>query len=232
MNILKKQKWLRVFAILLIVVGIGFLLLDPLKGYLIKEIIEENNSVDLTVEVVKKNEEAPVDFSFDQTVPVNWEDVLAVYQSREDLPVIGGMAIPSLNLQLPVLKGLSEANLIAGAGTMTPDQEMGKGNYSLVSHNVARSGVLFTDIQRIEVGELVYITDMTHIYVYEISSLEMVSPTRVDVIEEVPGEQLLTLVTCSDDILSRWIAQGHLLEEVPMDQATDEMVAALSLAVE
>ncbi len=219
-------------AVLLIVVGIGFLLLDPLQGYLIKEIIEENNSVPLSVEVVQENEQAPAEFRFDQTVPVNWEDVLAGYRSREDLPVIGGMAIPSLNLQLPVLKGLSEANLIAGAGTMTPDQKMGQGNYSLVSHNVARTGVLFTDIQYMDVGELVYITDMTHIYVYQINSLEMVSPTRVDVIEEVPGEKLLTLVTCSNDILNRWIAQGNLLEEVPLDEATDEMVAALSLVIE
>ena len=52
------------------------------------------------------------------------------------LPVIGGISIPELNMNLPIFKGLENVALYYGAGTMKENQVMGQGNYSLASHHV------------------------------------------------------------------------------------------------
>ena len=54
----------------------------------------------------------------------------------QKLPVIGGIAIPEVEINLPIFKGLDNVNLFYGAGTMKPDQRMGEGNYSLASHHI------------------------------------------------------------------------------------------------
>lgn len=224
-----KKKWLTGLAVLLIVSGVLLLLKEPIQNYLIKQMVNQNQVTTVTAEVIRENEQVEAEFDFDQTVSVNWEQVLAGYQNRTDLPVIGGMAIPSIELQLPILKGLSNENLIAGAGTMTPDQVMGEGNYALVSHNVVRPGVLFSDVQYMSIGDLIYLTDLENIYIYEVNRLEMISPTQVEVVEDVPGKQIVTLVTCSNDILMRWVCQGDLREIVPLAEATPEMAEILEL---
>lgn len=194
-----------------------------------KQIVSSNPIDTYTTELFEENKERPAQFDFDQTRPVTWESVIESHQKRTDLPVIGGLAIPSLELQLPILNGLAEENLVAGAGTMAPTQKLGQANYSLVSHNYAKTGILFSDLQYMSAGDLVYLTDLKDIYIYQVDTVEMVSPDRVDVIAEVPGEKLLTLITCSDDILNRWVSQGHLKKIVPFEQASDDLLTILDV---
>lgn len=54
-----------------------------------------------------------------------------------DLPVVGGIAIPDLAINLPIFKGVTNDNLLYGAGTMKDNQVMGgENNYTLASHHV------------------------------------------------------------------------------------------------
>lgn len=223
---MKKRNFL---SLSLIFIGIIFLLKNPIQTYLIKQVVVANPIDAYTTELFEENKKRSAQFDFDQTRPVTWESILESHQNRTDLPVIGGLAIPSLELQLPLLNGLAEENLVAGAGTMTPTQKLGQSNYSLVSHNYAKTGILFSDLQYMSAGDLVYLTDLKDIYIYQVDTVEMVSPDRVDVIAEVPGEKLLTLITCSDDILNRWVSQGHLKEIVPFAQASDDLLDILDV---
>ncbi len=57
--------------------------------------------------------------------------------AAQQLPVIGGIAIPELGINLPIFKGLGNTELIYGAGTMKEEQVMGgENNYSLASHHI------------------------------------------------------------------------------------------------
>lgn len=219
----------QVFAIILILSGVILLLKTPIQNALIKYVISKNQLETLTTEIIQENASIAGEFDFDQTVNVDWDQVVAGYQSRDNLPVIGGLAIPSLSLRLPLMKGLANENLIAGVGTMIPEQQMGKGNYALVGHNMGRTGVLFSDIQYIELGTTIYLTDLENIYVYEVTGLEMLSPTRVEVLNEVPGKNVLTLITCSNDLQSRWICRGELSETIPYEEASEEIIEALKI---
>ena len=60
---------------------------------------------------------------------------------NKNLPVIGAIAIPSVEINLPIFKGLSNVALLTGAGTMKENQVMGKNNYALASHRT-EDGVL------------------------------------------------------------------------------------------
>lgn len=57
---------------------------------------------------------------------------LAAY-TRNHTP-IGKIALTSVTLLLPILKGLSKHNHSAGAGTILAHQHMGTGNYALAGH--------------------------------------------------------------------------------------------------
>lgn len=223
-----RKKW-DFLAVLLIAAGILFLLKEPVQNYLIRNITEQNQITDYTIEEIRQNEEVTGEFDFDQAVNVDWKSVMDSYRNRTNLPVIGGIAIPSIDLHLPILKGISNENIIAGAGTMSADQELGKGNYALASHNLVQEGVLFSDVQYMQLDDLVYITNMERIAVYRVTYLEQVSPSRVELVEEVPGKTLLTLVTCSNDTLMRWVCQAELVQTVELADATKEMAAALQL---
>ena len=94
---------------------------------------------------------------------------------------------------------------------------------------MANPGLLFSDIARMSKGDLIYVTDLTHVYIYQTLSVEMVAPTRVDVIDEVPGKQRVTLVTCSDDIQNIWIVTGELVDKVAINEATTDILEALEL---
>lgn len=226
------KKWLNGFAILLIIVGLAFLMRGYFEGFLIKRVTNDNQFNQISVETIRENEMIEGEFEFDQTANLTWEHILNGYQNREDLPVIGGLSIPSIALQLPILKGLAESNLVAGAGTMAADQRMGQGNYSLAGHNYARNQILFSDIPYMTIGDTIYITDMETIYVYELNWLEMVTPDRVDLVEEVPGRKMITLITCSLDLTMRWVGQGDLVETVAVADASAELLAALNLIEE
>ena len=51
----------------------------------------------------------------------------------ENVSPIGELIIPSVDIHLPIFHGITEAHISLGAATLTPDQQMGQGNYSLAS---------------------------------------------------------------------------------------------------
>ncbi|MGX7211771.1 sortase family protein [Enterococcus innesii] len=57
---------------------------------------------------------------------------------------VGTFEIPSIGLKLPVLEGITQANISIGVGTVKPNQAIGKGNFALL-------GVTGTSVQKIAV---------------------------------------------------------------------------------
>ncbi|KXT78686.1 Sortase A, LPXTG specific [Streptococcus sp. DD13] len=181
--------------------------------YIVSEISEEE---------LKKNQSASTTFDFDQVESISSEKVLAAQWNAQELPVIGGVAIPDINLNLPIFKGLSNVALMYGAGTMKEDQKMGEGNYALASHHVfniaGSTEMLFSPLDRAKVGMNIYITDKSKVYTYVITEVTVVEPTAVQVIDDEPGKKLITLVTCDDPgATKRTIVKGELVESKTED---------------
>lgn len=179
---------------------------------------------------IEKNKTKKGNFNFEKVEPVSTEAVLNAQWKAQQLPVIGGIAIPELSLNLPIFNGLDNTGLYYGAGTMKEEQQMGKGNYALASHHVfgitGANEMLFSPLDRAQAGMKIYLTDKDKVYTYTITSVQNVTPERVDVIDDAPdGTSEVTLVTCEDaEATSRTIVKGVLEKETLYKDTSKEIL--------
>ena len=184
-------------------------------------------------EKLEENQDTEGNFDFDSVKAISSEAVLSAQWDAQQLPVIGGIAIPEVEINLPIFKGLDNVNLFYGAGTMKRDQVMGKGNYSLASHHIFTaenaSQMLFSPLSRAKNGMKIYLTDKDKVYTYVIHEVKHVTPDRVDEIDDRSGVDEITLVTCVDyDATERIIVKGDLKEEKDYSQTPEEILTAFN----
>ena len=187
----------------------------------------------VTKEKIEENKEAEGNFDFDSVKSISSEAVLAAQWDAQQLPVIGGIAIPEVEINLPIFKGLDNVNLFYGAGTMKANQKMGEGNYSLASHHIFTaenaSQMLFSPLVNAKAGMKIYLTDKDKVYTYEIREVKHVTPDRVDEIEDREGVKEITLVTCVDyNATERIIAKGDFKEVKAYSETSDDILNAFN----
>ena len=187
----------------------------------------------VTKEKIEENKETEGNFDFDSVKSISSEAVLAAQWDAQQLPVIGGIAIPEVEINLPIFKGLDNVNLFYGAGTMKANQKMGEGNYSLASHHIFTaenaSQMLFSPLVNAKAGMKIYLTDKDKVYTYEIREVKHVTPDRVDEIEDREGVKEITLVTCVDyNATERIIVKGDFKEVKAFSETSDDILSAFN----
>ena len=227
----KTRRYLiNILLVTMAIIGIILILNDQIKDYFIKRNSRKYSVENLEINDIKKNKEMPASFDFDNVKEIDSKSVFMEQYKNKELPAIGGIAIPSVGINLPIFKGLSNEVLIYGAGTMSKDQVMGKGNYSLASHHTKNPELLFTPLEKVKVGEKIYLTDLENIYVYDITSNQKVSPYSVYVLDEIPGKNIVTLVTCGEsEGITRIVVQGDLISITPLNKSTQDMKNAFNI---
>ena len=119
--------------------------------------------------------------------------------------------VPGTNLQ-----ALGSHAAIHLAGTGFPWDE--EANVYLAGHRLGYprtdSFLAFFDLNNLEVGDQIYITDANGTkYTYEVFKEFTVSPTDLSVTKAVPDKNILTLQTCTlPDYSQRLIVQAELVE--------------------
>ncbi|CRH91931.1 Sortase (surface protein transpeptidase) [Chlamydia trachomatis] len=216
--------WRILVFTLLLLISLALIFNSSIRNMIIANNTNRYQISKVTKKEIKKNQTAKTTFDFDQVESISTEKVLQAQWDAQQLPVIGGIAIPDLKINLPIFKGLSNTALMYGAGTMKEDQKMGEGNYSLASHHIfgiaGASDTLFSPLEKAKNGMKIYVTDKETIYVYTITTVETVAPDRVDVINDILGQKTITLVTCEDlDATMRTIVQGELTETISYKDA-------------
>ena len=212
---------INLFIILTIIIGLSLIFKRPIRNTIIAGTINKHQIGNITKKQIEKNKKQNVSFDFKRVESVSdspvYQSILNGSSSKKqnDLPVIAGIAIPELNLNLPIYKGVSNENLYYGAGTMKENQQMGKGNYALASHNIfgltGRSTMLFSPLEHAKKGMNVYLTDKENVYTYEITNISIVEPTATYVIDDNPEKSEVTLVTCTDIYATnRIVVKGEL----------------------
>lgn len=226
------RRWLsNLFLLLLLLVGLVLVFNNQIKNFFIKQNGDTYAVSEISRADVEKNMEADTTFDFDAVEPASSEAVLRAQLSNKVLPVIGGVAIPSVAINLPIFKGLSNEALLYGAGTLSPTQQMGEGNYALASHRAQSPELLFTPLDDVAIGATIYITDLENIYTYTATSTVRVEPTDVYLLDEVEGRKMITLITCGEmGGITRRVVQGDLQAVTPVAEATSDMLAAFNMA--
>lgn len=198
-------------CILWIVLIISVVLLlfgNQIKGKLIQN--QTNKLMDQKVEKVKKTKGT---YDFQSIKEVSMSDVLKAHNIK-DKP-IGKISIPAVDLKLPLFQGLDNEDMTVGACTMKSGQIMGgMNNYAIAGHHMKDPHVLFSPLAKIKVNDKIYLTDTEKVYIYQVSNKMTVNKSDTSVINDVPGERMITLVTCASGNPgeeNRIIVQGRLV---------------------
>ena len=198
----RKRLVINIIAGLLIIISLALIFNSKIRDIFLVWNTNNYQVSQVTKENIDENLKVEGNFDFDSVKAISSEAVLASQWNAQKLPVIGGIAIPEVEINLPIFKGLDNVNLFYGAGTMKPDQKMGEGNYSLASHHIFTaenaSQMLFSPLVNAKAGMKIYLTDKEKVYTYEITEVKRVTPDRVDEIEDRTGVREITLVTCVD----------------------------------
>lgn len=214
------KKWI---SSVLIIAGIVLIAVQFLPDILIKNRTKKSIEIvdEITVEQIEENnkKEGVYDYSVIQDVdPAS--AISGTYQFQDE-NVIGQLIIKDLGIDLPILKGVTEPNMLAGAATMMPDIKMGEGNYPLASHYRKDPKLLFGNLLNAEEGMQVRITDKVNVYEYVIYETVLVPETAIYMIEEEQAEErgkpIISLMTCyyTSKNGKRFFALGELVDSYP-----------------
>lgn len=237
MNKKKPQKWrnriVNIGILLLILVGLILVFNKPIRNMFISKNINHYQINKVSSETIKKNNKAKGNFNFDEVKPVSSDGIALSQLSQQYMPVIGGVAVPEVGINLPIFKGVANNNVAYGAGTMKENQVMGQGNYALASHNVtgfnSNTDLLFTPLEKAKKGMLVYVTDKENVYQYRIDKVSVLSPDHTEVIEDHEGQTEITLVTCADSkAVNRIIVHGVFEKKVSYSSKDKDMEKAFT----
>ncbi|EUJ48044.1 class A sortase [Paenilisteria rocourtiae] len=202
----------KTIAIIILIIGLLLVLSPFIKSGIVKYLSERDSVTNYSAETIEKNNNRDANFDFASVELPSMTSVVKGAADYDKNAVVGSIAIPSVDLSLMVLKGTNTANLLAGATTMRSDQVMGKGNYPLAGHHMRNGSMLFGPVMDVKEGEKIYLTDLTNLYTYEVTSTKIVKDTEVGVIDETDEPQI-TLVTCdvATETNKRFIAVGKLV---------------------
>ena len=225
----KRNIFINIVATLLIIVALGLIFNAQIRNMIMVWHTNQYQVSKVSKDSIDKNKNAETSFDFNKVESLSTEAVINAQWKAQQLPVIGGISIPEVSMNLPIFKGLDNAGLYYGAGTMKETQQMGQGNYALASHHVfgitGASNMLFSPLDRAKAGMKIYITDKEHVYTYVITSVETVTPDRTDLIEDTE----ITLVTCEDAAATnRTIVKGTLEGSVEYDKAPKDVLESFS----
>lgn len=127
-------------------------------------------------------------------LPQNYEEVLNVDG------VMCYLEIPKISLKLPVYHGTSEEVLEKGIGHLesTSLPIGGESRFSvLTGHRGLPSAELFTRLDELEVGDYFFIHVLDKTLTYQVDQIEVIEPDQLEKLTVVPGEDLVTLLTCT-----------------------------------
>lgn len=199
-----------VIGLSLMVGGAGYIYMNQTKDERVKATTEQLVK-ETTVQNFKENKEKEATYNFDDVKPASTASSIQAEMSTDEA-VIGRIEVPSVKLDLPIIKGISDSGMYKGAGTMKKGQEIGKGNYALASHHMKDPSLLFSPLDRVEKGQEIKVSDDTGTYTYKIVEKRVISAKDVYVIDEVKGHTLITLITCHAKGEDRLMVQGELVK--------------------
>lgn len=142
---------------------------------------------------------------------------------------VGYIEIQAIQLSLPIYLGTSESVLQSGVGTMegTSLPVGGESTHAvLTGHRGLPSATLFTNLDKLVVGDLFHIHILNETCTYEVDQILIVEPQDLDALEIQPGKDLCTLVTCTPYGINshRMLIRGHRVE-TPADIAHLQVAA-------
>ena len=160
----------------------------------------------------------------------------AAYEAQlafRDDGMMGYLEVPRIGQTLPIYHGTSEATLARGVGHLV-GSALPVGGASthcvLSAHRGLPSAALFTDLDKLSLGDRFYIHVLGRTLAYEVDQVLTVEPDDTSSLDVEPGADLVTLVTCTPYGVNtqRLLVRGHRVEYAAGEQASQAPAASLA----
>ncbi len=153
--------------------------------------------------------------------------------------IMGYIDIDSIGVELPIYHGTDPAVLNVAVGHLEGSSLPvgGAGTHCVLSaHRGLPSARLFTDLDRVQVGDQFTITVLDRLLSYEVDQILIVEPDQVESLAIEEGQDLCTLVTCTPYGINthRLLVRGHRVanaENKPVIYVPADMVQIDPLVV-
>ncbi len=243
-----KRKLTNLLIILIFLAGLSILLYPSISDYVNElhssRVISdyERSIAELEAEDYSKEWQDAREYNEYLSQYPNLSAATIVESDREESPyeallnvagngVMGMIRIPAIEVNLPIYHGTSDFVLQTAVGHYGGSSLPigGESTHAILTgHRGLPSARLFTDLDRLEVDDVFYIKVLDEILEYQIDQIETVLPSELDSLSITPGEDYVTLVTCtpyginSHRLLVRGTRieyDGNYEEKVPMKPA-------------
>lgn len=134
--------------------------------------------------------------------------------------IMGYIEIPNIDLSLPIYHGTDDAVLQVAVGHLdwTSLPVGGRSTHCVLSgHRGLPSAKLFTNLDKLVVGDTFVIRTLDEVLTYEVTKILIVEPTETEALTIQEGEDLCTLVTCTPYGINthRLLVCGRRTENAP-----------------
>ena len=120
--------------------------------------------------------------------------------SITDNGMIGYLKIDRIGVELPIYHGTSDDVLNRGVGHLEGSSLPigGENTHSIMSaHRGLPSSKLFTDLDRMEIGDTFQIIILDQVLTYQVDFIKVIEPTDVSDLQIIEGGDYCTLFTCT-----------------------------------
>ncbi len=232
MNKKKKSNLSNVLLVLILIVGLSLLLYPSVSDYwnsfhqsraivsyaeevanldneLYEEMLTEANDYNKTL-LSRRNQ-----FLLDEEQEAQYHQLL----NLSGTGVMGYIEIDSIKCSLPIYHGTEESVLQIAVGHLdwTSLPTGGEGTHCVLSgHRGLPSAKLFTDLDKLIVGDTFVLRVLDEVLTYEVDQILIVEPQDVDALNIVEGKDYCTLVTCTPYGVNshRLLIRGHRIETI------------------
>ena len=128
---------------------------------------------------------------------------------KEDLLNTVTLSIPAIELNSPVLPETTKEYLNISLTQIKENQVPGEGNFTIAGHNSSVFGRHFNRLHELVIGDEIQLIVGEDVYTYQVESKTVIAATAVEVLNDTPGKNEITLITCTDSGRKRLAIKGQ-----------------------
>lgn len=130
---------------------------------------------------------------------------------------IGHIQVPTIDVDIPIYAGTSDAVLEKGAGHLegTSLPIGGVDTHTVITaHSGLPTAKLFSDLSKLKKGDKFYIHNLERTIAYEVDQIKTVLPSEFEDLLVVENKDYATLLTCTPIMINshRLLVRGHRIE--------------------
>lgn len=148
--------------------------------------------------------------------------------------MLGYITIEKIKVQLPIYHGTSDKVLNSAVGHVEGSSLPigGKSTHSVLSaHRGLPSAKLFTNLDKMEIGDVFTITILNRTITYQVDQVLIVLPDKIEEMQVKNGEDYCTLLTCTPYGINthRMLVRGTRIENIEEEKKVNVITEAYQI---